>query len=105
SDDFRRGREASRLYTVRFQGPSEGAPLCANGREPSLRHRWSGSRGAEAAPTRVGRQPFSPGRDAAGPFSASFVAASGPVASTPTRKLLIVEDDPGIQNQLRWCFE
>jgi two-component system NtrC family response regulator len=22
-----------------------------------------------------------------------------------TRKLLIVEDDPGIQNQLRWCFE
>ena len=21
------------------------------------------------------------------------------------RKLLIVEDDPGIQNQLRWCFE
>jgi len=27
------------------------------------------------------------------------------VASTPTRKLLIVEDDPGIQNQLRWCFE
>jgi two-component system NtrC family response regulator len=25
--------------------------------------------------------------------------------SGPTRKLLIVEDDPGIQNQLRWCFE
>ncbi len=23
----------------------------------------------------------------------------------PTRKLLIVEDDPGIQSQLRWCFE
>ena len=22
-----------------------------------------------------------------------------------TRKLLIVEDDPGIQSQLRWCFE
>ncbi|HLF11829.1 MAG TPA: PEP-CTERM-box response regulator transcription factor [Gammaproteobacteria bacterium] len=22
-----------------------------------------------------------------------------------TRKLLIVEDDPGLQNQLRWCFE
>ena len=21
------------------------------------------------------------------------------------RRLLIVEDDPGIQNQLRWCFE
>ena len=21
------------------------------------------------------------------------------------RKLLIVEDDPGIQSQLRWCFE
>jgi two-component system NtrC family response regulator len=26
------------------------------------------------------------------------------VADTP-RKLLIVEDDPGIQSQLRWCFE
>jgi two-component system, NtrC family, response regulator len=25
--------------------------------------------------------------------------------TTPTRKLLIVEDDPGIQRQLRWCFE
>ncbi|HEY8521817.1 MAG TPA: PEP-CTERM-box response regulator transcription factor [Gammaproteobacteria bacterium] len=25
--------------------------------------------------------------------------------TTPTRKLLIVEDDPGIQSQLRWCFE
>jgi two-component system NtrC family response regulator len=25
--------------------------------------------------------------------------------STATRKLLIVEDDPGIQSQLRWCFE
>ena len=22
-----------------------------------------------------------------------------------SRKLLIVEDDPGIQSQLRWCFE
>jgi two-component system NtrC family response regulator len=27
-----------------------------------------------------------------------------PVTNT-TRKLLIVEDDPGIQSQLRWCFE
>ena len=26
------------------------------------------------------------------------------VADNP-RKLLIVEDDPGIQSQLRWCFE
>ncbi len=25
--------------------------------------------------------------------------------TAPTRKLLIVEDDPGIQSQLRWCFE
>jgi two-component system NtrC family response regulator len=25
--------------------------------------------------------------------------------STDTRKLLIVEDDPGIQSQLKWCFE
>jgi len=25
--------------------------------------------------------------------------------SEPSRKLLIVEDDPGIQSQLRWCFE
>jgi two-component system NtrC family response regulator len=24
---------------------------------------------------------------------------------TPTRKLLVVEDDPGLQTQLRWCFE
>jgi two-component system NtrC family response regulator len=24
---------------------------------------------------------------------------------TPTRKLLIIEDDPGLQTQLRWCFE
>jgi two-component system NtrC family response regulator len=31
------------------------------------------------------------------------VAASGTV-SEGTRKLLIVEDDPGIQSQLRWCF-
>jgi len=23
----------------------------------------------------------------------------------PTRKLLVVEDDPGLQTQLRWCFE
>ena len=27
-----------------------------------------------------------------------------PVTDSP-RKLLIVEDDPGIQSQLRWCFE
>jgi two-component system NtrC family response regulator len=32
------------------------------------------------------------------------VAASGSV-SEAVRKLLIVEDDPGIQSQLRWCFE
>src|SRR5215470_3474064 len=32
------------------------------------------------------------------------MAASGTV-SDATRKLLIVEDDPGIQSQLRWCFE
>jgi two-component system NtrC family response regulator len=32
------------------------------------------------------------------------VAASASV-NTATRKLLIVEDDPGIQSQLRWCFE
>src|SRR5690606_22476227 len=44
-------------------------------------------------------------RDRHGPFSGRLVAASEPVTSTPTRKLLIVEDDPGIQNQLRWCFE
>ncbi|MCP3999705.1 MAG: PEP-CTERM-box response regulator transcription factor [Gammaproteobacteria bacterium] len=25
--------------------------------------------------------------------------------SKPTRKLLVVEDDPGLQSQLRWCFE
>jgi two-component system NtrC family response regulator len=25
--------------------------------------------------------------------------------SDPTRKLLVVEDDPGLQSQLRWCFE
>jgi two-component system NtrC family response regulator len=25
--------------------------------------------------------------------------------STPPRKLLIVEDDPGLLNQLRWCFD
>ncbi len=25
--------------------------------------------------------------------------------TSPTRKLLIVEDDPGLQRQLRWCFE
>ncbi len=25
--------------------------------------------------------------------------------SDPTRKLLIVEDDPGLLNQLKWCFE
>ena len=24
---------------------------------------------------------------------------------TPVRKLLVVEDDPGLQTQLRWCFE
>jgi two-component system NtrC family response regulator len=24
---------------------------------------------------------------------------------TPARKLLVVEDDPGLQTQLRWCFE
>jgi two-component system NtrC family response regulator len=24
---------------------------------------------------------------------------------TPTRKLLVIEDDPGLQTQLRWCFE
>jgi len=24
---------------------------------------------------------------------------------SPTRKLLVVEDDPGLQTQLRWCFE
>jgi two-component system NtrC family response regulator len=24
---------------------------------------------------------------------------------TPSRKLLVVEDDPGLQTQLRWCFE
>jgi two-component system NtrC family response regulator len=24
---------------------------------------------------------------------------------TPTKKLLVVEDDPGLQTQLRWCFE
>ena len=23
----------------------------------------------------------------------------------PTRKLLVIEDDPGLQTQLRWCFE
>ena len=28
-----------------------------------------------------------------------------PAVTETTRKLLIVEDDPGIQNQLRWCFE
>ncbi len=28
-----------------------------------------------------------------------------PGVTESTRKLLIVEDDPGIQNQLRWCFE
>jgi two-component system NtrC family response regulator len=28
-----------------------------------------------------------------------------PTVTEATRKLLIVEDDPGIQNQLRWCFE
>ena len=22
-----------------------------------------------------------------------------------TRKLLVIEDDPGLQTQLRWCFE
>ncbi len=27
------------------------------------------------------------------------------MANGTTRKLLIVEDDPGIQSQLRWCFE
>ena len=25
--------------------------------------------------------------------------------NTPARKLLVVEDDPGLQTQLRWCFE
>ncbi len=30
---------------------------------------------------------------------------SEPNRKTATRKLLIVEDDPGIQSQLRWCFE
>jgi two-component system NtrC family response regulator len=24
---------------------------------------------------------------------------------SPTRKLLVIEDDPGLQTQLRWCFE
>ena len=24
---------------------------------------------------------------------------------TATRKLLVIEDDPGLQTQLRWCFE
>ena len=24
---------------------------------------------------------------------------------TATRKLLLIEDDPGLQTQLRWCFE
>ena len=28
-----------------------------------------------------------------------------PTVQDITRKLLIVEDDPGIQSQLRWCFE
>jgi two-component system NtrC family response regulator len=28
-----------------------------------------------------------------------------PAVTEGTRKLLIVEDDPGIQSQLRWCFE
>jgi two-component system NtrC family response regulator len=28
-----------------------------------------------------------------------------PAVTEPTRKLLIVEDDPGIQSQLRWCFD
>ena len=32
------------------------------------------------------------------------MAASGAVTDA-ARKLLIVEDDPGIQSQLRWCFE
>ena len=25
--------------------------------------------------------------------------------NTPARKLLVIEDDPGLQTQLRWCFE
>ena len=25
--------------------------------------------------------------------------------ATATRKLLVIEDDPGLQTQLRWCFE
>ncbi len=36
-------------------------------------------------------------------FFDPVMAASRAVAE-PTRKLLIVEDDPGIQSQLRWCF-
>jgi len=36
-------------------------------------------------------------------FFDTVMAASRAVAD-PTRKLLIVEDDPGIQSQLRWCF-
>ena len=36
-------------------------------------------------------------------FFDPVMAASRAVAD-PTRKLLIVEDDPGIQSQLRWCF-
>ncbi|MGB5344889.1 MAG: PEP-CTERM-box response regulator transcription factor [Woeseia sp.] len=27
------------------------------------------------------------------------------ILSTPSRKLLIVEDDPGLLNQLKWCFD
>ena len=36
-------------------------------------------------------------------FFTPVMAASRAVAD-PLRKLLIVEDDPGIQSQLRWCF-
>ena len=37
-------------------------------------------------------------------FFDPVMAASRAVAE-PTRKLLIVEDDPGMQKQLKWCFD
>ncbi len=99
-DGHRRLRELPVRHRARRADPRR---QHAERRHPSARVRWPSARSARPVRNRCGKW-----HEPAGPSQGRTPSAprEGSPMSSPKRKpLLIVEDDPALQKQMRWAFD